>query len=179
MVKLGKFVFYSKVQDIRRQIYFVMLHQIYMENFSTKHFFEFGEKFRAKNEFYLLFLHSAQCWPTKQNKVSHWLTFFQHQIVMMCLYHTVIAYRPWKCDFAAANFTHKEKVNYIQVLSCLAAHSQTILFALNITIVSQHQNVWKVRLMRHLKLNFPWVYRGRESLYFCPDRPPFCKSFGN
>ena len=64
----------------------------------------------------------------------------------------------WKSDFTkkAANFTKKRWISCVcyhylySGVELLAAHSQTILFTLNISDIKR-QNMWKIKLTCHLK----------------------------
>lgn len=49
----------------------------------------------------------------------------------------------------------------IQVLNWLAAHFQTVLLAIIVTNVIQHQNVWKISLICHLKHSFNFLGKKR------------------
>lgn len=80
----------------------------------------------------------------------------------------MVAYPPWKSDFLRLNLqTKKGKLSalaintFIQVSRWFAVHIISILFELFITDIIQRQNLWKIRLIYHLKhsLGLQWKRR--------------------
>ena len=80
----------------------------------------------------------------------------------------MVAYPPWKSDFLRLNLqTKKGKLSalaintFIQESRWFAVHIISILFELFITDIIQRQNLWKIRLIYHLKhsLGLQWKRR--------------------
>ena len=80
----------------------------------------------------------------------------------------MVAYPPWKSDFLRLNLqTKKGKLSalainiFIQVSRWFAVLIISILFELFITDIIQRQNLWKIRLIYHLKhsLGLQWKRR--------------------
>lgn len=80
----------------------------------------------------------------------------------------MVAYPPWKSGFLRLNLqTKKGKLSalaintFIQVSRWFAVHIISILFELFITDIIQRQNLWKIRLIYHLKhsLGLQWKRR--------------------
>ena len=80
----------------------------------------------------------------------------------------MVAYPPWKSDFLRLNLQTKNgklsalAINtFIQVSRWFAVHIISILFELFITDIIQRQNLWKIRLIYHLKhsLGLQWKRR--------------------
>ena len=88
----------------------------------------------------------------------YWL-FFQHFIAPMLSFCIMIAYSPWRCCFLRLTLQVRKmwtaKVGHyyphlgVKLVSCSFADWYVGL--INITIIIQHENVWKTRLMCHLK----------------------------
>ena len=96
----------------------------------------------------------------------------------------MVAYPPWKSDFLRLNLqTKKGKLSalainiFIQVSRWFAVLIISILFELFITDIIQRQNLWKIRLIYHLKhsLGLQW-----KSRFVNPPQhnwKTFCTSF--
>lgn len=96
----------------------------------------------------------------------------------------MVAYPPWKSDFLRLNLqTKKGKLSalaintFIQVSRWFAVHIISILFELFITDIIQRQNLWKIRLIYHLKHSLGLQWKRRFVNPTQHNWQTFCTSF--
>lgn len=96
----------------------------------------------------------------------------------------MVAYPPWKSDFLRLNLqTKKGKLSalaintFIQVSRWFAVHIISILFELFITDIIQRQNLWKIRLIYHLKHSLGLQWKRRFVNPPLHNWQTFCTSF--